>query len=245
MSNDDLLHILSQTKDPLRVQDHLNKCFEGIECLEFSETKVIKGMHSSMGEYIPFVKEIDPFNRETGEVRNVEDWLHQVETQMRDSLRQCVRAAAADYSVEGRKKWIFNHSSQIVLTMDQVFWTSLVENEGITQMKADPNALREVYRKEEAKLSELVDLIKEQSSSNNAMHILTLGALIVLDVHTKDVTKELALSQVDTLAAFDWISQLRYYVQDEVLTKGKETPMEIRVKMVSCTRLYGFEYLGN
>lgn len=80
LSNDDLLHILSQTKDPLRVQDHLNKCFEGIDCLEFLETKVIKGMYSSMGEYIAFVKDIDPFNRETGEVRNVEDWLFEVET---------------------------------------------------------------------------------------------------------------------------------------------------------------------
>ena len=61
-------------------------------------------------------------------------------------------------------------------------------------MKTDPNALKEVYHKEEGKLSELVELIKEPSTSNNPMHILTLGALIVLDVHTKDVTKELALS---------------------------------------------------
>lgn len=54
------------------------------------------------------------------------------------------------------------------------------------------------------------------------MAVLTLGALIVLDVHTKDVTKELALDQVNSLSAFNWISQLRYYVQDEVTVKGKE-----------------------
>ena len=80
LSNDDLLHILSQTKDPLRVQDHLNKCFEGISKIEFLENKQIRGMFSSMGEYIKFLDIIDPFDRSTGEVRNVELWLTEVET---------------------------------------------------------------------------------------------------------------------------------------------------------------------
>ena len=62
------------------MQDHLNKCFEGIEKLRFDEDKRIKGMYSSIDEYIQFNATIDPFNRETKEVRNVEDWLTEVET---------------------------------------------------------------------------------------------------------------------------------------------------------------------
>lgn len=62
LSNDDLLHILSQTKEPVRVQDHLNKCFEGIQLLSFSEpSKIVTSMLSSMDEEVKFNQQIDPF----------------------------------------------------------------------------------------------------------------------------------------------------------------------------------------
>ena len=65
----------------------------------------------------------------------------------------------------------------------------------------------------------------------------TLGSLIVLDVHAKDVVDSLIANNVCDTYSFEWLSQLRYYYVAQ--ENG------IQVKMINTTLDYGYEYLGN
>lgn len=74
LSNDELLEILAETKDPLRVQPFLKKIFEGIHLIEFTPHLFIVAMLSEEGERVEFDMIVNPKAAKGA----VEKWFTQV-----------------------------------------------------------------------------------------------------------------------------------------------------------------------
>lgn len=102
LSNDEMLEILSETRDPTRVQPHLKKCFEGINSLEFEPNLDISGMYSAQKEFIKFSTLVST-NDAAG---SVEKWLLDVEKVMIASMKQVTHFAFEDYKKTSREKWV-------------------------------------------------------------------------------------------------------------------------------------------
>uniref|UniRef100_A0A8C2MM84 Dynein axonemal heavy chain 3 n=1 Tax=Cricetulus griseus TaxID=10029 RepID=A0A8C2MM84_CRIGR len=222
LSNDELLEILSETKDPLRVQPHLKKCFEGIAKLEFTDNLEILGMISSEKETVPFIQTIYPAKAKG----MVEKWLQQVEEVMLASMRQVIENGIEAYAQVPRKAWVLQWPGQVVICVSSIFWTKEV-SEALVE-----DTMLDFLKKSNEQISDIVELVRGKLSSGAR---LTLGALTVIDVHARDVVAKLAKDQVNSLNDFQWISQLRYYWE------GKH----VHVQMITTEALYGYEYLGN
>ena len=61
-----------------------------------------------------------------------------------------------------------------------------------------------------------------------------MSALIVIEVHARDVVENMRGEGVKDVNAFEWISQLRYYWEDDTIMRA-----------VNAKFNYGYEYLGN
>uniref|UniRef100_A0A8D0CZB2 Dynein axonemal heavy chain 12 n=1 Tax=Sander lucioperca TaxID=283035 RepID=A0A8D0CZB2_SANLU len=210
LSNDEMLEILSETKDPLRVQPHLKKCFEGISKLDFLPNLDIQAMYSSEGERVQLIQLIS-----TSEAKGaVEKWLVQVE----DGMLRSVRDA---YAETARRQWVKEWPGQVVLCTSQIFWTLEVHE-----------AIRAGADQLQNQLNDIVELVRGKLPKQTRT---TLGALVTIDVHARDVVMELIEKSVSNETDFQWLAQLRYYWSND----------NVRVRIINCDVKYAYEYLGN
>eukprot|EP01119_Soliformovum_irregulare_P017766 TRINITY_DN5330_c0_g1_i3.p1 TRINITY_DN5330_c0_g1~~TRINITY_DN5330_c0_g1_i3.p1 ORF type:complete len:3685 (-),score=1128.16 TRINITY_DN5330_c0_g1_i3:1844-12898(-) len=222
LSNDELLDILAQSKNPKAVEPHLRKCFENIVSLKFSENGEIKTIYSAEGEKVNLTESVMTN-------KDVELWLLELESAMRSTLKKILARAIASYTKMTRENWVHSWPAQILLTANQILFTQSV-TEAI-QMQ-DVSELKSLRAKLIGVLESSVSMVRGDVGS---LMRSCIGALLVLDVHNRDVLASMIQEKVRKIDDFDWTSQLRYYWEDGTCV----------VRMLDGNFDYGYEYLGN
>ncbi|XP_032736568.1 dynein heavy chain 6, axonemal isoform X2 [Lontra canadensis] len=246
LSNDELLEILAQTRNPQAVQPHLRKCFDSISKLEFAimpptEGKIpgvegepekiytndILAMLSPEGERVSLGKGLKARG-------NVEEWLVKVEEAMFTSLRRLCKSAMADYQGKPRTAWVIaGHPSQVILTISQIMWCrDLTECLG----RKDVNHIEALEEFEKVNFERLNALAVIVRGNLPKLHRNIITALITIDVHARDIVTELVQAKVEKIDSFDWQRQLRYYWDVDL--------DNCVARMALSQYTYGYEYLG-
>ena len=225
LSDEELLEILSKSKDPTLVTKYMKKCFEAIEYIDFNNNLEVLNMKSAEKEIVDFLRPV--ITNQGDRKGRVEKWLNDVESMMRETLIKSSINCSNDTTE--RTKWVFKWPGQVIIAVNNIRWTAGVE-EAINE-----SSIKQYLDQLISEREEVVDMVKGDITPLQRM---TLGALIVIDQHAIYVVEMLIQNGIDSKTDFDWISQLRYYMD----RKDKD---KIKVKMITSTLSYQYEYLGN
>lgn len=237
VGDEDLLEIIGNSKDIVRIMKHLKKMFAGIATIMLDEElERIEGMVSREGEEVPFKTPIV-----LKDYPKINDWLTKLESEMRISLAQLLSEAAADLQsfytnpdlpVEQFLAWIDRYPAQLVVLTVQVLWTSLVDGAleaGQSLDKPLEIVLRGLDLLADTVLTD-VDLLKRRKCEH----------LITELVHQRDVIRLLIADRVRSSKDFGWLYQMRFYLNQSI-----ENPLDrLSVQMANASFPYGYEYLG-
>ncbi|KAH9046427.1 dynein heavy chain protein 1 [Lactarius hengduanensis] len=238
VGDEDLLEIIGNSKDIVRIMKHLKKMFAGIATVKLDDDLTqIQGMASREGEEVAFKEPIL-----LKDYPKINDWLARIEYSMRLSLAQLLCDAVdelqtfygtgATLPVDQFIAWVEKFPAQLVTLAVQVAWTASIE----TAFESSHG------------LSGPLDIIK-QSLDLLADVVLTelspvtrkkCEHLITELVHQRDVTRTLVHQSAADNKSFAWLYQMRFY-----LDRTSENPLDrLVIRVADASFPYGWEYLG-
>ncbi|KAG5682932.1 hypothetical protein PVAND_012250 [Polypedilum vanderplanki] len=237
LSNEELLEILAQTKNPHAVQPHLQKCFDAIARIEFAvkdgDKKGEKVITNDILSMISPENEKVQFGRGLKARGSVEDWLSKVEEAMFSAVKRCMKHALQNYSNMSRLKWLSENANQVVLTVSQQQWAMQVHQ--ILDFEGE-DTKKNLIIFDKQLTQNLTNLASIARTDISPLLRKVLCALITVDVHAKDSVNSLIENNVTNSNDFNWLKMLRYYWNIDT--------EQMEVKMASAHMRYFYEYIG-
>ena len=238
VGDEDLLEIIGNSKEILRIMKHLKKMFAGISTIMLDdELTMIRGMASREGEEVVFK---DPILLK--DYPKINDWLSKLEAEMRVSLAQLLCDAVAElqafYGTGGSLPqdqfiaWVEKFPAQLVTLAIQVAWTTSIE--AALQKSESLEGPLDTVRQGLDLLADVVLTELSAVTRRKCEHLITEL------VHQRDVTRTLIQQHVTDNRAFSWLYQMRFYLDSSL-----EDPLQrLAIRVADATFPYGWEYLG-
>ncbi|KRW98533.1 P-loop containing nucleoside triphosphate hydrolase [Pseudocohnilembus persalinus] len=231
VSVNDLLDILSNGNSPEKVNRHMSKIFQAIdklalENIQEGDRPLAKEIISSVGS------ESVVFSSPLKLIGKVELYLKDIIQAMNQTLKDIAEKSFHNYKVMDRKTWLKQDPAQISLLVNNIMWSSEIENCFQKLQTGDPTAIQNSLENQISRLTELIKMVQGSLSKGMRQKIM---CLITLDAHSRDVTHKLVEERVKKVEEFQWQSQLKFYWNDNTA----------QIKICDAQFWYYYEYLGN
>ncbi|KAI5710267.1 hypothetical protein M8J75_007144 [Diaphorina citri] len=237
ISNELMLEMFGYTKRPDLIMAHYKKLFNGIEKIEFqTSTKQAGpmealGMYSSEGEYVTFDKP------EYAGKKQINEFLLSIEKAMQACLSTHLTSVSDELKLNPHKRdaWVKKNIGMLCILASQIQWTAnctwALES---SRTRKSRKPLKSLKKKQNEFLSKFSDAIK---GNLTRLQRLKFEAIVTYEIHARDVIEKIYRSRgPKSESSFEWLSQLRYYLD----TSGK-----VLIKQTNTSFNYGYEYLGN
>ncbi|KAK4989517.1 dynein heavy chain [Elasticomyces elasticus] len=234
--DEDLLEIIGNSNDTVRIAKHLRKMFAGIADLVTDEDSNILGIVSKEGEQVTLRTPIN-----IAKTPRVNEWLAALENCMKQTLAGLLSEAVDEFrglvgadsiDLETLSSYISAYPAQIVVLATQACWTEQVD----AALAAGGTSLPQLLEQELEILSLLATVVLQDL---DPVYRKKCEHLITECVHQRDVIQKLIDVGTSTNTYYLWLLQMRYLFNAEGGHEGR-----LMVKMANASLTYGFEYLG-
>lgn len=242
LSNPSLLDVLSNGNIPTKVNEEVANCFDGLKMFKFLEEgplpyRTTQGMFSKDGE------EYVPFNTDMVCNGAVESYLNDLELKMQTTLKEILetaKEATEEWDLScGRHLWLDNYNAQIALLATQIIWTEETQR-AFEELEngGSESAMKDYLQITKNRIGALIERVRTDLSFELRTKIITI---ITIDVHERDVVEEFVQKKIADSGSFQWLKQLRFYME----TKPKEPKKLCQPRICDWATWYNYEYVGN
>lgn len=236
VGDEDLLEIIGNSSDTVRIAKHLRKMFAGISGLRTDEESNILGVSSREGEQVTLSKPIS-----LTKTPKVNEWLGLLEQNMRETLADSLVKAVNDFDTvasgesteaSALETFIVEYPAQIVVLATQICWTKWVDS----ALNDGGAPLQKLFDRQ----VELLDMLAAAVLGDlDVLYRKKCEHLITEFVHQRDVIEKLVKAGADSNTHYLWLLQMRYAHEPE-----RSPADSVQIKMANADLAYGFEYLG-